>query len=63
MIEKFARFCQESYHELKISSWLSRRQMLASTGVVIVLTLIMAAYVALIDRVLLWFAGILFRIG
>jgi preprotein translocase SecE subunit len=57
------RFFQEAYQELKLSSWLSRQQMMGSTVVVIILTLIMAAYVSLIDRVLLFLAGILFRIG
>jgi preprotein translocase SecE subunit len=57
------RFFQEAYQELKLSSWLSRQQMIGSTIVVIILTLIMAAYVSVIDRILLFFAGILFRIG
>jgi preprotein translocase SecE subunit len=63
MIQQFIQFCREAYHELKLSSWLSRQQMAGSTVVVIILTLIMAAYVSLIDRVLLFLAGILFRIG
>jgi preprotein translocase SecE subunit len=61
MLHNFSRFVQEAYQELKLSSWLSRQQMLGSTAVVIVLTLIVAAYVSLVDRVLLFFAGILFR--
>ena len=63
MFDQFVRFCQEAYQELKLSSWLTRQQMMGSTVVVIVLTLIVAAYVAVIDRVLLFLAGILFRIG
>lgn len=62
-MDKFVRFFQDAYQELKLSSWLSRQQMMGSTIVVIVLTLIMAAYVSLIDRFLLFVAGILFRIG
>ena len=62
-MDKIVRFLQEAYQELKFSSWLSRQQMMGSTVVVIILTLIMAAYVSLIDRVLLFFAGILFRLG
>jgi preprotein translocase SecE subunit len=57
------RFLQEAFQELKLSSWLSRQQMMGSTVVVIILTLIMAAYVSVIDRILLFLAGILFRIG
>jgi preprotein translocase subunit SecE len=62
-MDKVIRFLQEAYQELKLSSWLSRQQMMGSTVVVIILTLILAAYVSLIDRVLLFFAGILFRLG
>jgi len=62
-MDKVLRFLREAYQELKLSSWLSRKQMMSSTVVVIILTLIMAAYVSLIDRILLFFAGILFRIG
>ena len=59
---QFTQFVKEAYHELKLVSWLSSRQMMASTIVVILFTLIMAAYVSVIDRVLLFFAQILFRI-
>lgn len=62
-MQQILRFLQEAFQELKLSSWLTRQQMIGSTIVVIVLTLIMAAYVSLIDRILLFFAGILFRIG
>jgi preprotein translocase subunit SecE len=62
-MDKVIRFFQEAYQELKHSSWLSRQQMIGSTVVVIILTLIMAAYVSVIDRVLLFLAGILFRLG
>jgi preprotein translocase SecE subunit len=62
MFQQFVRFCQEAYQELKLSSWLSRQEMIASTIVCIVLTLIVAIYVGLIDRVLLFLAGIVLRV-
>ena len=62
MFNQFIRFCQEAYQELKLSSWLSRQEMMASTLVVIVLTVIVALYVGVIDRILLFFAGILLRV-
>ena len=62
-VQQIIRFFQEAFQELKLSSWLTRQQMMGSTVVVIILTLIMAAYVSLIDRILLFLAGILFRIG
>lgn len=61
--EQFSQFVKEAYHELKLVSWLSNQQMVASTIVVIVFTLILAAYVSLVDRALLFLAQILFRIG
>ena len=62
MVQEFIRFCQEAYQELKLSSWLTRQQMAGSTVIVLILTLLVAAYVALIDRLLLVVANILFRI-
>ena len=62
-MDKIIRFFQEAYQELRFSSWLSREQMMGSTVVVIILTIILAAFISLIDRVLLFLAGILFRIG
>ena len=63
MLQQFIRFCQEAYQELKLSSWLTRQQMAASTVVVLILTLIVALYVGLVDRILLFFAGFLLRMG
>jgi len=57
------RFVQEAYQELKLATWLSRQQMVAWTIIVIIFTLIIAAYVSLVDRVLLFFTQILFGIG
>jgi len=60
---KVLRFFQEAYQELKLSTWLTRQQVVASTIVVVLFTVVMALYVSLVDRILLFFAGILFRIG
>ena len=62
-ISDFTQFVKEAVNELKLVSWLSRQQMIAQTIVVIAFTLILAAYVSVVDRVLLFFAQILFRIG
>ena len=62
MLQNFIRFCEEAYQELKLSTWLSRQEMMASTLVVIVLTVIVAIYVGAIDRILLFFAGILLQL-
>jgi preprotein translocase SecE subunit len=60
---QFAQFCREAVQELKLVSWLSRQQMVASTVVVLIFTVIMSAYVSIVDRVVLFFAQILFRMG
>lgn len=62
-LTQFSQFVKEAYHELKLVSWFSTQQMLASTVVVIVFSLVLAAYVSVVDRVLLFFTQILFRIG
>ena len=45
-------FFKEAYGELKKATWLSRKEMVQSTVVVIVLVLIMAAYIAVVDFIL-----------
>jgi preprotein translocase SecE subunit len=62
-ISQATQFVKEAFHELKLVSWLSRQQMIASTVIVIFFTLIMAIYVSTVDRILLVFARILFGIG
>jgi preprotein translocase subunit SecE len=57
VFQQFIRFFQEAYNELKLATWLSRQEMIASTIVVLVLTMIVALYVSLVDRVLLFLAG------
>ena len=46
------QFLNESYFELKKSSWLSRREAADSTKVVVVIVALMSLYVAGIDFVL-----------
>ena len=63
VVIRYNDFFKEAYQELRLVSWLSRPQMIASTILVVLFTLIMGAYVSLIDRGLLFVAQILFRIG
>jgi preprotein translocase SecE subunit len=63
MFDQIIRFFQESYHELRLSSWLSTQEMASSTLIVLVLTIVVALYISCIDQVLLYIARILFRIG
>ena len=59
----FVQFCREAVQELKLVSWLPRAQMVTATFVVIIFSALMGLYVSAIDRALLFFAQILFRIG
>jgi len=45
-------FVSEAYSELKKSTWLSRKEVLASTVVILILVSIMAVSVATVDFVL-----------
>ena len=47
-----AKFVNESYTELKKSTWLTRQQAVGSTIVVTVLVVLMAVYISGIDFVL-----------
>lgn len=49
---QFIRFFKDAYEELKRVTWLSRKQMVASTFLVLVLVLIMSVYVFLVDQVI-----------
>jgi len=46
------QFVKEAYAELKKVTWLSRKEMVASTIVVIILVLIIAVFVGSVDFIL-----------
>jgi preprotein translocase subunit SecE len=49
---KFFGFFSETKQELKKVAWPTRRELLGSTGVVIVTTLILAAFIGFVDFIL-----------
>ncbi len=51
-INKAKTFLIESYMELKKSIWLTRAQMIQSTGFVFVVVGLVAIYIAIIDLIL-----------
>jgi len=53
------QFFKDAYNELKKVSWLSRREAVASTIVIIILVIIVAIFVGFTDFVLSRFLGIL----
>jgi len=49
LINNFRNFVKESYFELQKVSWLSRKEVIGSTIVIIILILIVSFFVGLID--------------
>ena len=62
-MQQIAKFFQEAYNELRLSTWLSFNEMVHSTAIVVVLTVLISLYVAGVDRLLLAIVHLLFRIG
>lgn len=52
-------FIKEAWAELKLVSWLTVPQMLASTWVVLILVFVMAIYISLVDLILAKIIGFL----
>ncbi|MFH2070230.1 MAG: preprotein translocase subunit SecE [Elusimicrobiota bacterium] len=52
IIRYLVQFVKEAYFELKKVSWLSKKQVAASTVIVIIFVLIVALYVGIVDLVL-----------
>lgn len=57
-VREFFKFLRDAWDELKLVSWLTRNQMLASTWLVILFVIVFAVYVGLLD----WIIGRAFRI-
>jgi preprotein translocase subunit SecE len=63
LVQRTAEFLKEVRIEVPKVSWPSRRELRDSTIVVIVMTLIMAAIVAMLDYLLVLGLRQLFRVG
>ena len=59
-IQTARQFLKEAYAELNKVTWLSRREAVASTIVVIVLVVIVSVFVGIIDFILARFLGVVF---
>lgn len=57
--QNVVQFVKEAYAELKKVSWLSRKEVVASTVVVIIVVIILAIFVSFTDFVLARILGIL----
>lgn len=56
-MESIVHFFKESYEELKKVTWLSRKEVMGSTVVIIILIAIISVFVALVDMICLRFVG------
>ena len=52
IMDKVVQFVSQAKAELKKVTWPSRKQTLASTGVVMVIVVVMALYLGIIDLIL-----------
>lgn len=52
MMKKLIQFFNEAYLELKKVTWLGKKEMIASTWVIIILVIVMAMFISAIDFVL-----------
>ena len=57
MFEQFVLFFKESFAELKKVTWLSRKEVIGSTVVIIILVIILSIFVSLFDFIFLRFVG------
>ncbi len=56
-MEAIIDFFKESYAELKRVSWLSRKEVMGSTVVILILIVILSLFVAAVDFVFIRFVG------
>ncbi|MBI4051593.1 MAG: preprotein translocase subunit SecE [Elusimicrobia bacterium] len=52
-----SQFFREAYAELKKATWLSRKEVIGSTVVIVLLVMVMALYISGVDFVLSIFLG------
>jgi preprotein translocase subunit SecE len=58
-VQKAIHFFKEAYAELRKVTWLSRKEAVGSTVVIIILVVIVAIFVGIVDFVLTQLLGIL----
>lgn len=59
MMETFTVFLRESYAELKKVTWLSRKEVIGSTIVIIILIAILSLFVTFVDFVFIKMIGVI----
>jgi preprotein translocase subunit SecE len=60
-LRKAREFVHEVVVEFKRVSWPTRREVMGSTSVVVVMVLILAVFLAAVDNALSWLVGLVLR--
>ena len=60
-LRKAREFVREVVIEFKRVSWPTRREVMGSTSVVVVMVLILAVFLAAVDNALSWLVGLVLR--
>jgi preprotein translocase subunit SecE len=63
MIEKLNKYWKETLAELRKMSWPTRQELTGSTIVVVVVSLIVAVFIGVVDRVLVLIVKTIFGTG
>ena len=63
MVDKIKKFFNDVYIELQKVAWPSREELIGSTAVVIAMSIVMAAFVGVVDKVLSAFVNVVLKIA
>ena len=63
MLEKIKKYLKETVAELRKMSWPTRQELTGSTIVVVVVSLIVAVFIGIVDRILVLIVKSIFGVG
>ena len=63
MLEKLKKYWKETVAELRKMSWPTRQELTGSTIVVVVVSLVVAVFIGIVDRILVTIVKAIFGVG
>ena len=63
MLEKIKKYLKETMAELRKMSWPTRQELTGSTIVVVVVSLVVAVFIGIVDRILVFAVKAIFGTG
>ncbi|PWB70110.1 preprotein translocase subunit SecE [candidate division GN15 bacterium] len=63
MLEKVKKYLKETVAELRKMSWPTREELIGSTIVVVVVSLVVAIFIGIVDRILVYAVKAIFGSG